>query len=58
MTDHVDYAAEYLRGFPEKEHMPEPDFPWIGAMVGMFQHLASRGFVMGPRIHWPEDRSC
>lgn len=51
VTDHIDYAAEYLRGFREKERMLENDFPWVGFAIGLFQHLAARGFVMKSRVN-------
>ena len=49
MADHIDYAAAYLRDFPEKERMTEPDFPWEGMVISMFQYLAARGFEVEER---------
>lgn len=48
MADAIDHAAEYVSGWVQRygaDDLVKPDFPWIGMMIGMFRHLADRGFT-------------
>jgi hypothetical protein len=50
MTDHIDYAADFLGGTLSRQAIDEPglaipaDYPWVGLAMSMFDELRGRGF--------------